>query len=24
LGIIITIFRNRETLDVDEASILKL
>src|SRR4026207_1310630 len=24
LGIIITVFRNRETLDVDEASILKL
>ena len=24
LGIIITIFRNRETLDVDDASILKL
>jgi NADH:ubiquinone oxidoreductase subunit K len=24
LGIIIAIFRNRETLDVDDASILKL
>jgi NADH-quinone oxidoreductase subunit K len=24
LGIIIAIFRNRETLDVDEASVLKL